>query len=205
MINLVSINLGLFALSISQILILISVFIGLVVLLIVVIRNKGSVLKALLCGVLTTICIYTIFSLVIVLARSHTVLPDSNFLQLDGKEVKITDISQQQPTVINLWTSSCQPCRRLMPVLAQAEQRYSDVTFISLNQRESSESVQQFLQREGLNLKHVLLDSKAEIATNMGIFSLPVTLFFDANGKLLQSHSGGLSAASLQQSIEQYF
>jgi thiol-disulfide isomerase/thioredoxin len=202
---LISINLGLFALSISPILILISVFIGLVVLLIVVIRNKGSVLKALLCGVLTTICIYTIFSLVIVLARSHTVLPDSNFLQLDGKEVKITDISQQQPTVINLWTSSCQPCRRLMPVLAQAEQRYSDVTFISLNQRESSESVQQFLQREGLNLKHVLLDSKAEIATNMGIFSLPVTLFFDANGKLLQSHSGGLSAASLQQSIEQYF
>ncbi len=201
----ISINLGLFALSISPILILISVFIGLVVLLIVVIRNKGSVLKALLCGALTTICIYTIFSLVIVLARSHTVLPDSNFLQLDGKEVKITDISQQQPTVINLWTSSCQPCRRLMPVLAQAEQRYSDVTFISLNQRESSESVQQFLQREGLNLKHVLLDSKAEIATNMGIFSLPVTLFFDANGKLLQSHSGGLSAASLQQSIEQYF
>jgi thiol-disulfide isomerase/thioredoxin len=202
---LISINLGLFALSISPILILISVFIGLVVLLIVVIRNKGSVLKALLCGVLTTICIYTIFSLVIVLARSHTVLPDSNFLQLDGKEVKITDISQQQPTVINLWTSSCQPCRRLMPVLAQAEQRYSDVTFISLNQRESSESVQQFLQREGLNLKHVLLDSKAEIATNMGVFSLPVTLFFDANGKLLQSHAGGLSAASLQQSIEQYF
>lgn len=201
----ISINLGLFALSISPILILISVFIGLVVLLIVVIRNKGSVLKALLCGVLTTICIYTIFSLVIVLARSHTVLPDSNFLQLDGKEVKITDISQQQPTVINLWTSSCQPCRRLMPVLAQAEQRYSDVTFISLNQRESSESVQQFLQREGLNLKHVLLDSKAEIATNMGVFSLPVTLFFDANGKLLQSHAGGLSAASLQQSIEQYF
>lgn len=92
-----------------------------------------------------------------------------------------------------------------MPVLEQAEQRYSDVTFISLNQRESRESVQQFLQREGLNFKHVLLDSKAEIATNMGIFSLPVTLFFDANGKLLHSHAGGLSGASLQQSIEVYF
>ena len=201
----ISINLGLFALSISPILFLISVSIGLVVLIIVIISNNGSVSKALLSGVLTTICIYTISSLVIVLARSHTVLPDSNFLQLDDKRVKIIDISQQQPTVINLWASSCQPCRRLMPVLEQAEQRYSDVTFISLNQRESRESVQQFLQREGLNFKHVLLDSKAEIATNMGIFSLPVTLFFDANGKLLHSHAGGLSAASLQQSIEVYF
>ena len=201
----ISINLGLFALSISPILIFISVSIGLVVLLIVIISNKGSVSKALLSGVLTMICIYTISSLVIVLARSHTVLPDSNFLQLDDKRVNIIDISQQQPTVINLWASSCQPCRRLMPVLEQAEQRYSDVTFISLNQRESRESVQQFLQREGLNFKHVLLDSKAEIATNMGIFSLPVTLFFDVNGKLLHSHAGGLSAASLQQNIEQYF
>ena len=201
----ISINLGLFALSISPILFLISVSIGLVVLIIVIISNNGSVSKALLSGVLTTICIYTIFSLVIVLARSHTVLPDSNFLQLDDKRVKIIDISQQQPTVINLWASSCQPCRRLMPVLEQAEKRYNDVTFISLNQRESRESVQQFLQREGLNFKHVLLDSKAEIATNMGIFSLPVTLFFDANGKLLHSHAGGLSGASLQQSIEVYF
>jgi hypothetical protein len=46
-----------------------------------------------------------------------------------------------------------------MPVLEQAERRYSDVTFVLLNQRDSSETVQQFLQIEGLNFKHVLLDS----------------------------------------------
>jgi thiol-disulfide isomerase/thioredoxin len=96
--------------------------------------------------------------------------------------VKITDISQRRSTVVNLWASSCPPCRRLMPVLEQAEQRYSEVTFISLNQRESSETVQQFLQEEGLNLEYVLLDSRGGIATNKGIFSLPATLFFDANG-----------------------
>jgi thiol-disulfide isomerase/thioredoxin len=126
-------------------------------------------------------------------------------MQLDGKEVKITDISQQQPTVINLWASSCSPCLRLMPVLEQAELRHSDVTFISLNQRESSEIVQQFLQREGLKFKHVLLDSRGEIATNKGLFSLPVTLFFNANGELVHSHAGEMSVATMQQRIEQYF
>ncbi len=55
-----------------------------------------------------------------------------------------------------------------MPVLEQAEQRYSEVTFISLNQRESSETVQQFLQEEGLNLEYVLLDSRGGIATKKG-------------------------------------
>ncbi|MFT6268635.1 MAG: thiol-disulfide isomerase/thioredoxin [Alphaproteobacteria bacterium] len=169
------------------------------------IKNKGKLSKASLCGVLTMIGIYAVFSFVIALARTHTVLPDSSFMQLDGKGVKITDISQQQPTVVNLWASSCEPCQRLMPVLEQAERRYNDVTFISLNQRESSVTVQRFLQREGFNFKHVLLDSRGEVATTKGIFSLPVTLFFDANGDLVHSHVGVISAVSLQQSIEQYF
>ena len=201
----ISINLGPVAISVSPLLILISVSIGLLVSLIAIIKNKGNAPKALLSGGLTMVGIYAVFSLVIVLARSHTGLPDSIFMQLDGKGVTITDISQQRPTVVNLWASSCPPCRRLMPVLEQAEQRYSDVTFISLNQRESSETVQQFLQEEGLNLEYVLLDSRGEIATNKGIFSLPATLFFDANGVLVHSHAGELSAVSLQRSIEQYF
>jgi thiol-disulfide isomerase/thioredoxin len=202
---LISINLGFFALSVSPVLILISVSIGLLVSLIGIIKNKGRLLRALSSGGLTVIGIYGVFSLVIVLARSHTGLPDSSFMQLDGERVKITDISQQQPTVVNLWASSCSPCLRLMPVLEQAELRHSDVTFISLNQRESSEIVQQFLQREGLKFKHVLLDSKGEIATNKGLFSLPVTLFFDANGELVHSHAGEMSVTTLQQRIEQYF
>lgn len=201
----ISINLGFFALSISPVLILISVSIGLIVSLISIIKNKGRLLRSLFSGGLTVIGIYGVFSLVIVLARSHTGLPDSSFMQLNGKEVKITDISQQQPTVINLWASSCSPCLRLMPVLEQAELRHSDVTFISLNQRESSEIVQQFLQRERLKFKHVLLDSRGEIATNKGLFSLPVTLFFNANGELVHSHAGEMSVATMQQRIEQYF
>jgi hypothetical protein len=39
----------------------------------------------------------------------------------------------------------------------------------------------------------------------MGIYSLPVTLCFGANKELVLSHAGDTSAASLQQSIEQYF
>jgi thiol-disulfide isomerase/thioredoxin len=165
----------------------------------------GQQRKALRSGLFTMIGTYAVFSLVIALARSHAVLPQSSFMQLDGQTVKITDISQQQPTIVNLWATSCLPCRREMPILEQAELRYSDVTFISLNQRESSEIVQQFLQREDLNFQHVLLDSKGEMATNKGIFSLPATLFFDAKGQLVHSHTELVSAASLQQNIEQYF
>jgi thiol-disulfide isomerase/thioredoxin len=161
--------------------------------------------KALLSGVFTMAGLYGVFSLVIALGRSQAVLPDTDFVRLDGQQVKLSDISQQGPTVVNLWATWCPPCRREMPVLEEAEQRYSDVTFILLNQRESNETVQQFLQSEGLNFEHVLLDRRGVMATNMGAFGLPVTLYFDAEGQLVYSHMGEVSAASLQQSIEQHF
>jgi len=51
----------------------------------------------------------------------------------------------------------------------------------------------------------VLLDNKGEVATNMGLFSLPVTLLFDANEELVHSHVREISTTTLQQRIEQYF
>ncbi|MGI5310416.1 TlpA family protein disulfide reductase [Rheinheimera sp. WS51] len=160
--------------------------------------------KALLSGVITMIALFTLFTLVITAGQAQAVLPDTSFMQLDGKKVKISDISQQRPTVVNLWASWCPPCRREMPVLQQAEQRYADISFILLNQREPTDTVEHFLQQNGLSFKHVLLDNKGDMATAMAAFGLPVTLYFDTNGRLVHSHMGELSAASLQQSIEQY-
>jgi len=166
--------------------------------------RQGKQRRALLSGTFTMLGTYAAFSLVITLARSHTVLPQSTFMQLNGQEITIRDISQQKPVVVNLWATSCDPCLQEMPVLMAAEQRYNDVTFISLNQREASQTVAQFLQREGINFQHVLIDTKGEIATNKGLFSLPVTLFFDVNGKLVYSHTGRISQADLERGIEGY-
>jgi thiol-disulfide isomerase/thioredoxin len=168
-------------------------------------KKRKKQRQPLLYGLLTMAGTYAVFAIVIGMARSHTAIPDSYFMQLNGQQVKIRDISQQQPIVMNLWASSCEPCQRELPLFAQAHLRFSNVTFISLNQRESNQTVQQFLQREGLNLQHVLLDSKAEIATNKGLFSLPVTLFYNAEGELVYNHSGEISAAIIQQRIEQHF
>ena len=166
--------------------------------------RQGKQREALLSGTFTMLGTYAVFSLVITLARSHTVLPQSTFIQLNGQEIKITDISQQQPVIVNLWATSCDPCLQEMPVLMAAEQRYSDVTFISLNQREASQTVEQFLQREGINFEHVLIDTRGEIATNKGLFSLPVTLFFNVDGQLVYSHTGRISQTDLERGIEGY-
>lgn len=180
-----------------------AVFSGAMVLLIALRKRKHR--KALLCGVFTMAGLYAVFTLVISSGTSQSVLPDLKFRQLDGQVVSIPQISQQQASVVNLWATWCPPCRREMPVLAKAEQEHSNITFILLNQKEATQTVQQFLARQNLNFEHVLLDNKGDMATNMGAFGLPVTLYFDAKGQLVHSHMGELSSASLQQSIEKYF
>ena len=168
-------------------------------------QRKSKQRKVLYSGLITTVGAYAIFSVVIAIARSHSALPETSFMQLNGQGVTIFDISQQRPVIVNLWASSCPPCKREMPMLTKAELVYRDVAFISLNQREPSEVVERFLTQERLTFEHVLLDSKGEIATNKGLFSLPVTLFFDTTGKLVHSHTGALTEKALQQRIEQYF
>ncbi len=167
--------------------------------------RKRQQRKALLSGVFTMASLYAVFMLVISSGTAQSVLPSTPFRQLDGKIVSLPEISQQQPTVVNLWASWCPPCQREMPVLEKAEQQHSNVTFVLLNQQEPSATIAQFLARQGLDFKHVLMDSKGDMATQMGAFGLPVTLYFDAKGQLVHSHMGELSSASLQQSIEQYF
>src|SRR5690606_40886240 len=58
--------------------------------------------------------------------------------KLEGGEVRLPTFIGQ-PTVVNLWATWCPPCRREMPVLRDAQQRYPDIAFIFANQGESAE------------------------------------------------------------------
>ena len=59
-----------------------------------------------------------------------------------------------------------------------------------------------FLHAKGLQLDQVLLDPKAELNRQYGAGGLPLTLFFDAQGKLVSSRMGEVSAATLQQRLD---
>jgi len=108
---------------------------------------------------------------------------------------------QGKPTVINLWASWCPPCRREMPVLQRAQQEQRDVNIVFLNQGESTEVVQGFLQAQQLQLQHVLIDPKGQAGSAFKQRALPTTLFFDAQGRLQFSRVGELSHASLSEKL----
>ncbi len=138
------------------------------------------------------------------LATLQRATPSLSALQLEGMDGGAVSFDKPigKPVVLNLWATWCPPCRREMPILAQAQASYPEVVFLMVNQGEQATTVQQFLTQQGLAFNHVLLDPLSEAMQTFGSRGLPTTLFFDAQGKLVDSHMGEITAARLKDVVE---
>jgi len=131
-------------------------------------------------------------------------LPEVALTNLNEEPVNLEAIAGNRPTVVNLWATWCPPCIREMPVLEQAQQRYPDINFVFANQGEHPETIRKFLMEQNLNLSHVLSDRKGQFGRVVGSYGLPTTLFYSAEGNLVDTHLGELSHASLARSLERF-
>nr|WP_162851291.1 redoxin family protein [Panacagrimonas perspica] len=130
------------------------------------------------------------------LFQQHSVsIPGIALLTLDGRPTRLSDF-QGRPLVVNLWASWCPPCRREMPVLEAAQDEYADTQFVFVNQREPASAVIAYLQRAGVRIEQVLLDTEGTVAASFQTPGLPATLFFDAEGRLRETHLGPITTAS---------
>ena len=121
-------------------------------------------------------------------------------IEVSGAKGLPTTLSLQtgQPLVINFWASWCPPCRREMPLLQRTQQNITNIKFVFVNQGEAPSKAERFLRTQNIELKNTYYDFAGNSAKKLGAFGLPTTLFFDAEGKLVDSHMGELSEASLQ-------
>ena len=127
--------------------------------------------------------------------------PQITLADMTGHSIELKDFAGK-PLVINLWASWCPPCRREMPVLGAAQLRHPEVNFVFANQGESQDTVHDYLAGEAFRLDNVLLDSGRQLSAMLGSGALPTTLFFDAQGVLVEQRMGELSAATLAQRLE---
>ncbi len=135
------------------------------------------------------------------LADTHE-LPDLVLADLQQESVTLQDY-QDRPIVINLWATWCPPCRREMPAFQDAQRANEDVHFLFVNQLETNETIQAFLDKEELEMDNILLDSDGRVAGHFGTRGMPTTLFFDTEGRMLDIHVGELSRAQIQHYLNQ--
>lgn len=128
-------------------------------------------------------------------ARTIT-LPDAVLTGLDRRSTRL-DALKGQPIVVNLWATWCPPCRREMPALAAAQAWYDDVHIVFANQGEDAGTITRYLESQNLALDLVLVDRLSRLSESAGVRGLPTTLFFDADGRLIDVHVGELTRAGL--------
>ena len=133
----------------------------------------------------------------------NATLPKGSLTTLAGVPTDLAALAAGKPVVVNLWATWCPPCRREMPVLAAAQKKETGVRFVFVNQGENGTTAQRYFTAAGLDVANVLLDPGTGIGREVGSRGLPTTLFYDASGRLIDSHLGELSAASLASKLNQ--
>lgn len=132
----------------------------------------------------------------ILLASSDLRLPaDIELARLDGSPVQ-TAAWAGRPVVINLWATWCPPCRRELPMMAEVAAGLDGVEMQFVNQGEAPEAIRRHLSREGIILAP-LTDPGMRMMQHFEAPGLPVTLFVDAEGRVVASHMGEISRAGL--------
>lgn len=162
---------------------------------------RRAVLAGITAGVLAWVAAGGVIGL---LHRAAPPLPALELATLDARPVNLGSYTGQ-PVVLNLWATWCPPCRREMPVFERAQEQYPGVAFVLVNQGETAQQAQTFLEQEGLALENVLLDPTSRALQVMGSRGLPTTLFFDAQGLLVDSHLGEMTMASLRSTLSRRF
>ncbi len=126
--------------------------------------------------------------------------PDFTVLDAEGSEVSLSDFFGK-PIVINFWATWCGPCKSELPAFQKACETYGqDVTFLMVNMtdgtRETIDGVKEFMEDNGYTYP-VYFDTEQNAAMAYGAYSIPATVWIDAEGMVTNAYLGALSELML--------
>ncbi|HSJ51116.1 MAG TPA: TlpA disulfide reductase family protein [Actinomycetota bacterium] len=105
------------------------------------------------------------------------------------------------PILVNFWGSWCGPCRDEAPDLAAAHREFGDdVQFLGVDILDARESARAFIAEFGWRYPSVF-DPPAAIRDGLGLLGQPVTLFYDAEGALVDRWAGPIPRDELDARI----
>lgn len=128
-------------------------------------------------------------------------LADATVHTLEGADVRISSLTGQ-PLVLNVWSSTCIPCREELPAFAAVHQRYGDrVRFVGIDYLGASAIEEAFARDKGVQYE-LLYDTNGEFLVASGLAAFPVTLFVAPDGTVVRQ-TGQLDEAELEQYVQE--
>lgn len=99
---------------------------------------------------------------------------------------KTLDTYKGKYVLVNFWATWCVPCRKEMPMLSalQAEFGGKDFEVVTIaTGRNSPAGIKKFFETANIDNLPSYQDPKQSLASQMGIFGLPITVIMDPKGK----------------------
>ena len=132
------------------------------------------------------------------LPGSPTELPDADF---ESYATLLEDL-RGTPVVVNIWASWCGPCRVEAPALAEMATAYGHrVQFLGIDVLDVRADARAFIERYAWPYPS-LFDRTGAIRDQLGLIGQPVTIFYDAQGDLLDTHVGSITAEQLSAQVD---
>ena len=127
-----------------------------------------------------------------VAAEEGALAPDFLLESLRGDDMRLSDF-RGRAVVLNFWATWCAPCRREIPELVEAYDRYRDEGFIVLavNLQEGKGIVRPYADDFGMEFP-ILIDRDGEVGDDYRLLGLPQTYFVDSDGVIQSMFIGPL-------------
>ncbi|HRH41580.1 MAG TPA: TlpA disulfide reductase family protein [Pyrinomonadaceae bacterium] len=115
-------------------------------------------------------------------------LQDFGYVDLDGKNRKLSEFRGKY-LLIDIWGFWCGPCRREMPYLRSAYEKFKNRNFeilgLNTDPEYTPESIKQNLVKNGMTWSQARFDSIGKTLKNLRISSFPTTILIDPEGKII--------------------
>jgi peroxiredoxin len=122
----------------------------------------------------------------------------------DEEVVRLADY-RGRPLVVNLFASWCPPCVREMPAIERVKQDVADeVAFLGIATNDRVEKARELVEETGITWD-VARDPHGEAATTLGAVRMPTTFLIDAEGEIVEAHTGEISEGELRDLLAEHF
>ncbi len=115
---------------------------------------------------------------------------------LDGLNVQSRSLADYhgKPLLINVWASWCSPCRREMPSLERLAKKYNGKQFnlIGISTDDYRDKAQAFLKKLDIHFDN-FIDHQVKLENMLGASTIPLTVFIDANGRIIDKVYGSFT------------
>jgi len=127
-----------------------------------------------------------------VAAEEGALAPDFLLEAVGGGETRLSDF-RGQPVILNFWATWCRPCRKEMPQLVAAYDRYREegLVVVGLNLQEGRAVIEPFADEYGIEFP-LLIDRDGEVGDEYRLLGLPTTFFIDGEGVIQSIYTGPL-------------